>query len=64
MKRSCESCLHIDCPYKDNNQECPCTVCIVKVTCIESCDDFSIFRQNENNQRHRDLLGSLLWDNK
>jgi len=64
MKRSCNACLHIDCPYREQNQECPCAICVVKVTCIESCDDFAIFRQSENNERHIELSELLTWGEK
>jgi hypothetical protein len=32
-------------PYNDNGN-CPCTKCIIKMMCDDPCDDFSSFRLN------------------
>jgi hypothetical protein len=43
MKRKdCEGCETISygdlCPYFDKNLMCPCSICLVKSMCIDSCD--------------------------
>ena len=42
----CQGCYadsKYSCEHKTWNSNCPCANCIVKVICIETCDDFTIF---------------------
>lgn len=36
------------CSFKEYNEEgqCPCTTCVVKVMCEHACNDYHVFRNN------------------
>lgn len=55
MKKLCNGCHFIDCPWKAYKKECPCTTCLVKVTCGSPCEEFYQFRGKYEEQHRRQL---------
>jgi hypothetical protein len=40
MKQACDGCqLDNTCSLRNQKKKCPCSDCLVKVVCIEICDD-------------------------
>ena len=45
----CEGCCSISCILSNDfndNGECPCTKCAIKVMCHNACNPFYFFREN------------------
>jgi len=41
------------CRYADNNNDkCPCSLCIIKMMCKTVCDDFKDFTHNTRNNSY------------
>ena len=43
--RNCKGCTYLSCPYIPFIDFCPCSICIVKVTCNAVCETFLEFRR-------------------
>jgi hypothetical protein len=51
MNDPCEGCIadkmySFDCEHKPWNANCPCTICLIKVMCQITCDEFKTFSDN------------------
>ena len=58
-RRKCKGCTSHGCEYEEFTILCPCSSCLVKVTCRVGCGEFWDFEEFHRKSTHEELRGRI-----
>lgn len=62
MTDPCIGCQSITCDYRHYADICPCIKCLVKPTCMTTCNPLRLFVDDCQKQRTKEIMEGSIYD--